>query len=228
MRSSPSPQALATAQAKEKEVCVDVSPFLYSEIPPGVAHAFMQAETLGNAPGDGGPDAVAREIQARELGRQEGEAAARRNFEEQITRERAAIGAALAQFADERAAYYTRLESEVVRLALSIAGKVLHREAQVDPFLLAGIVRVALEKIEGATGVQLLVNPQLVPEWRRYMALHMDPASVPEIVEDAALEPERCVLRTSMGTAEMGLEVQLKEIERGLMDLLAARPGAAR
>jgi len=27
-----------------------------------------------------------------------------------------------------------------------------------------------------------------------------------------------------MGTAELGLEVQLKEIEQGLMDLLAARP----
>jgi hypothetical protein len=27
-----------------------------------------------------------------------------------------------------------------------------------------------------------------------------------------------------MGTADLGLEVQLKEIEQGLMDLLAARP----
>jgi len=28
-----------------------------------------------------------------------------------------------------------------------------------------------------------------------------------------------------MGTAVVGLELQLKEIEQGLMDLLAARPG---
>jgi hypothetical protein len=27
-----------------------------------------------------------------------------------------------------------------------------------------------------------------------------------------------------MGTAELGMEIQLKEIEKGLMDLLAARP----
>jgi hypothetical protein len=27
-----------------------------------------------------------------------------------------------------------------------------------------------------------------------------------------------------MGTAKLGVEVQLKEIEQGLMDLLAARP----
>ena len=39
-----------------------------------------------------------------------------------------------------------------------------------------------------------------------------------------AMALEQCELRTSMGTAELGLEVQLKEIEQGLMDLLAARP----
>jgi hypothetical protein len=30
-----------------------------------------------------------------------------------------------------------------------------------------------------------------------------------------------------MGTTTIGLEVQLKEIEQGLMDLLSARPGPA-
>jgi hypothetical protein len=30
-----------------------------------------------------------------------------------------------------------------------------------------------------------------------------------------------------MGTAVIGVEVQLKEIEQGLLDLLAARPGTA-
>jgi hypothetical protein len=54
-----------------------------------------------------------------------------------------------------------------VQLALSIARKVLHREAQVDPLLLMGIVRVALERIEGATGVTLAVHPEQVPEWRQ-------------------------------------------------------------
>ena len=47
-----------------------------------------------------------------------------------------------------------------MQLALSIARKILHREAQLDPLLLAGIVRVALEKIDGATEVVLRVHPQ--------------------------------------------------------------------
>jgi flagellar biosynthesis/type III secretory pathway protein FliH len=85
-------------------------------------------------------------------------------------------------------------------------------------------VRVALEQMEGATEVRLAVPAEQAAEWRRYLAAHLAPEAFPQIVEDAALEPQGCVLKTSMGTAQLGLEVQLKEIEKGLTDLLAARP----
>ncbi len=166
-----------------------------------------------------------RESRAREAGRQGALSEARKDFEEQISRERAAISAAMEQFRQDRTQYYERVEREVVQLALAIARKILHREAQVDPMLLAGLVRVALDQIEAATGVVLSVNPQLAAEWRHYFSLHMDPGEIPEILEDPAVDPGRCVLQTSIGTTELGLEVQLKEIEQGLMDLLASRPG---
>lgn len=172
--------------------------------------------------------AAEREAQLRELGRQQGGLESRAKFEEQLGAERGAIAKALVDFSRERGAYYQKLEEETVKLALAIARKVIHREAQVDPLLLMGIVRVALERIEGASGVVLLVHPKQADEWRRYLASRMEPGDLPEIVEDAALGPQQCVLRTAMGTAELGLEVQMKEIEQGLMDLLAARPQGTR
>jgi flagellar assembly protein FliH len=171
-------------------------------------------------------DAAAREAAARAQGQQEGHAEARRIFDEQLARERSSLAAALAQFTRDRAAYFQQVEGEVLQLALSIAHKILHREAQLDPLLLAGIVRVALEKIDAATGVVLRVHPQNAADWRRYLSTHLQPADLPEMVEDPAQPQDRCRLETSMGTATVGLEVQLKEIEQGLMDLLAARPGA--
>jgi flagellar assembly protein FliH len=168
--------------------------------------------------------AVEREAQVRELGRQQGVLEGRTKFDEQLAKERGVLAQALADFAHDRAAYYQKMEEECVRLALSIARKVLHREAQVDPLLLMGIVRVALEKMEGATGVALLVHPQQAEDWRRYLASRLDPADLPEIIEDPAIGMEQCRLRTSMGTSDLALELQLKEIEQGLMDLLAARP----
>ena len=50
----------------------------------------------------------------------------------------------------------------------------------------------------------------------------MDVESAPEVVEDPAVEPDRCILQTELGTTELGTEIQLKEIEQGLLDLLAA------
>jgi flagellar assembly protein FliH len=169
--------------------------------------------------------AAEREARARESGRQQGELDSRARFEESLAHERSAIAKAVADFRRERADYYQKIEEEAVRLALSIARKVLHREAQVDPLLLMGIVRVALGRIEGATGVTLAVRPEKAADWRSFLGSAMNPAELPEVVEDAAMAQDQCELRTSMGIAALGLEVQLKEIERGLMDLLAARPG---
>ncbi|HTS08434.1 MAG TPA: FliH/SctL family protein [Candidatus Eisenbacteria bacterium] len=168
----------------------------------------------------------AREIQRLAEVRHQAKIEAEKMFEEQLARERSGIANALATFTRDRAAYFEKIEGEVVQLALSIARKILHREAQLDPLLLAGIVRVALEKIDKATGVILRIHPQNMPDWHRYLSTHLDPADLPEIAEDPSQPLDGCVLETSMGAASLGLDVQLKEIEQGLMDLLAARPGA--
>ncbi|HVN18439.1 MAG TPA: FliH/SctL family protein [Dongiaceae bacterium] len=167
----------------------------------------------------------ARESATYTRGLHEGQASAQKQWEEQLATERSSLAAALSQFTRDRASYFEKVEGEVVQLALSIARKILHREAQVDPLLLAGVVRVALEKIESATGVLLRVHPSKADEWRRYLSLRLPPADLPQIVDDASQAPDTCVLETAMGRAVLGLEVQLKEIEAGLMDLLAARPG---
>jgi flagellar assembly protein FliH len=135
-----------------------------------------------------------------------------------------AVLQAVQDFATERANYYQRVEGEVVQLSLSIARKILYREAQVDPLLLAGVVRVALEKMEGSTSVSVRVHPRHAAPWRGYFAAHLDPQDLPELVEDATLEENRCVLQSSLGSTQLGFEVQLKEIEQGLSDLMARRP----
>jgi flagellar assembly protein FliH len=233
MSSSAKPAPLpAAATIRAPSAPAEASPFPYSQavVQPGKANFSLSDNRLA---GLGESNAAAaqgaeREAQLREMGRQQGALECRGKFEEQLARERSAVAEALAGFARERAAYYQKIEVEAVQLALSIARKVLHREAQVDPVLLMGIVRVALERIEGATGVALAVDPQQAAGWRNYLTTHLGAEEMPQIVEDAALATGQCELRTSMGTAKLGLEVQLKEIEQGLMDLLAARPQDAK
>ena len=231
MSSSPSRSLTSTtaAVADSAPPTHEMSPFPYPELPPGASLSSGNGATALDyrSPPAAGGDIAEREARSRALGREEGKAEGRKNYDEQLAKERATLGAALTQFARDRAVYYQKVETEVVQLSLSIARHILHREAQLDPLLLAGVVRVALEKIEKATGVTLRIHPQNAADWRRYFSLNLDPADLPEIIEDAAIAPDRCILETSMGTAELGMEVQLQEIEKGLMDLLAARPEKA-
>jgi flagellar assembly protein FliH len=209
------------SHAVEPEVSTRTDPFPYAEV--GVARSAHPGNLLG-----GGPAAaleLARlEAAAREAGRQEGEARGRDAFEPQLERARESVRLAVDAFARERAAYFHQVEAEVVQLALSIARKILHREAQVDPLLLAGIVRVALDQIESKTKVVVRVHPTQSEDCRGFFARYMDPQRMPEVVEDAAVELDRSVLQTELGTTELGIEVQLKEIEQGLLDLMALRP----
>ena len=198
-------------------------PFPYDPLPAGAGSQAMSFDGAADP-----AQAVAREAQLLSKAKQEALGEARKVFEEQLARERARLDATVMDFARERAQYFRQVEPEIVQLALAIARKILHREAQLDPWLLAGLVRVALEQIDGATHVVLRVHPQNAAEWRRYLPMHLNPTEVPEILEDPTQLPDQCKLETSMGTTTMGLEVQLKEIEQGLMDLLSARPGDTR
>ncbi len=199
-------------------------PFLYAEaVTAGGRNKTGSAASPGE--GDLGAEIIAqREAAARETGRREGEAQARAAGEQHLAQTRESVTAAIAGFAHDRIQYFQQVESEVVQLALAIARKILHREAQLDPLLLAGMVRVTLEKIESATKVVLRVHPQQVSECRSYFAQHMEASKVPEVVDDPAVKMDHCLIQTALGTTEIGTEVQLKEIEQGLLDLLAKRP----
>ena len=168
-----------------------------------------------------------REAEAFERGRAEAQQELRVSFEADLARCRQKVVAVLDEFARERASYYHRVEGEVVHLALAIARRILHREVQLDPHALAGIVHVTLEKLDTGTRVDLHVHPREATDWRHYFACRAEGRAAPEIHEDPALPPGECRIETSLGSTEVGLESQLKEIETGLLDLLAERPGVA-
>ena len=166
-----------------------------------------------------------RELQSWNRGFEEGMAAARVECEQSLAKLREEIGKTLREFAVERDTYFHRVEAEVVRLALAIVRKILHRESQVDPLLLTGVLRVALEKVGANTTTRLRANPAAIKIWRDYFAQAHENFPAPELVGDPGLEPSRCLLETELGTTEIGLETQMKEIEQGFLDLLAQRPG---
>ena len=194
------------------------APFCYVEAQPGGDFSGLSAEQAAE-------ECSRRQLaEALERGREAGRQELRSSVDDAIARSREQVRQTLAEFTTERASYYRRVEAEVVQLALAIARKILHREAQLDPHLLAGIVRVTLEKLDAGTKIDLHVPARETTEWRHYFACQVEGAPAPEVHEDAALAPGECRVETSLGSTEVGLESQLKEIETGLLDLLAERP----
>jgi flagellar assembly protein FliH len=129
----------------------------------------------------------------------------------------------IAGFEEQRSEYFANVEGEIVQLALSIAAKILHREAQVDPMLLAALVRLAVEGMREGSSVTIRVGRGRGESWKKYFAAIPSMAHV-EIAEDEQLSDQDCVLETELGSANFGLDSQLKEVEQGFFDLLALRP----
>jgi flagellar assembly protein FliH len=161
--------------------------------------------------------------QARQQGRQE----ARTELSAALAQGREQVDHALDEFARERSNYYRRVEAEVVQLALAIARKILHREVQLDPHALTGIVRVTLEGMDAGTKVSLHVPSREAADWRHDFASKMEGDVPLEIREDSNLASGECRIESALGATAVGFASQLKEIETGLLDLLAERPGSS-
>ncbi len=207
--------------------------FTYPQAPPGIGsdggegpQGKQRRYAKQDAHVQTDPVAAAhREQQAWIKGVEAGKAEERVFHEQQLAKQRDEIAKALRDFAAERDSYFHAVEEQVVRLALAIVRKILHRESQIDPLLLTGVLRVALEKVGANTNTRMRANSADITVWRDYFAQARENFPTPELIADLELEPGRCILETELGTTEIGLDTQLKEIEQGFLDLLAQRPG---
>jgi len=158
----------------------------------------------------------------RERGRLEGRQAERDAYaaelqaiEERRTRQAAELVSSFAQARDQ---YLQVVEQEVVRLALAIAARILRREAQMDPLLLTGAVRVALGQLSGSTEVKLQVPVAELELWTTAIALIPNLALKPIVIAGEDMRLGDCRIETAQGSVDLGIRSQLGEIERGFFD----------
>jgi flagellar assembly protein FliH len=111
----------------------------------------------------------------------------------------------------------------VARLALAVAARILRREAQMDPLLLTGAVRVALGQLSDSTQVRLRVPAADLGLWKEAMALMPNLAVRPEVMAGEGMHLGDCRIETELGSVDLGLRAQLGEIERSFL----GRTGAA-
>jgi flagellar assembly protein FliH len=163
----------------------------------------------------------------RERGREEGRRAEREalapNAAAEAERHRRQTAELVENFARERDRYLQAVEQEVVRLALAVAARILRREAQMDPLLLTGAVRVALGQIAATSQIRLRVPAREADMWKESIALLPNLNVKPLVVAEEGMRLGECVIESQAGSVDLGIRSQLGEIERGFFD----RAGAA-
>jgi flagellar assembly protein FliH len=153
-------------------------------------------------------------LEGRQLDREEHAAATR------VAEDRRRLQAAklTEQFTQERDRYLHAVEKEVVQLALAVAARILRREAQMDPLLLTGAVRVALGQLSGSTEARVRVPVAELDLWKDALALLPNLTLKPKILAGEGMLLGDCVIETSLGSVDLGIRSQLGEIERGFFD----------
>jgi type III secretion protein L len=141
---------------------------------------------------------------AREQGRQEGMAQAT----ELVLRAKMQAGDILA-----------RQERDVVALACKIAEKIIGRDVERDPSLLADICVKAIEELRSARAVVLRVNPKSAAVLRARKAELMEligRAVDVAIREDPDVAPVGCIVQTEFGTVDAQLPTQFEMLQNVL------------
>jgi flagellar assembly protein FliH len=170
-----------------------------------------------------GREDAEREAQALEQARREGfaagVAAGRRETEEQVRPAMDGLARNLAEVARLRDTIREEATHDLVRLAVSIAARVMHREVSLDPDALTGLVRTAFLKLQAREIQRVRMHPGLEPLVRKSMEQAGSPKNL-VLAADSALKPGELFLETPQGILDASVDTQLREIERGLIDRL--------
>ena len=168
----------------------------------------------------------------RERGREEGRRAEREALAPaaaaEAERRRRQTAELVENLTRERDRYFHAIEQEVVRLALAVAARILRREAQMDPLLLTGAVRVALGQLAVTSEIRLRVPAKEADLWKETIALLPKLTVKPPVVADEGLLLGDCVIESKVGTVDLGIRSQLSEIERGFFDRAGTQDGPPR
>jgi flagellar assembly protein FliH len=160
---------------------------------------------------------------AHAAGLKEGEAAGRARAAAELQPVIERLTRAIEEIAGLRPRLRREAESDLVKLSLAIARRILRRELAVDPDALHGLVLAALEKLQGQEICRVKVHPSLAASLAASLRKGLAGAAV-EVVPEPTSPTGTVIFETSRGNLDASVESQFQEIERGLTDRLRGAP----
>ncbi len=158
-------------------------------------------------------ETVEREAYA--LGYADGQRAGEATATERIDAITAQLGTAIADLAAVRGVLMRRSERDLVRLAVSMAERVLRREIDMDRELLVVMARVSIDRLGENAAATIHLNPV---DLDAILARRSpDLGTSVELVADASIPRGGCVVKSAFGTIDTGIDSQIRELSRALL-----------
>ncbi len=159
--------------------------------------------------------------EVRETAYREGETSGRNAAAGEVRATVEKLARSIQELAELRPRLREQAEADVVKLALAIARRVVHRELNTDPDSIVGLVKVALDKLRRQEAVRVRVHPTHQSIVKEFLS-HIAGCAHVEVTGDATASLGGVVFETSRGEFDVSAEVQFKEIEKGLTDRLTS------
>jgi flagellar assembly protein FliH len=124
------------------------------------------------------------------------------------------LGDSILEIGRLRSSLYAQVECEVVKLAVAVARKIVHREIQADPHVIQALVRVALGHVTEKSAVTIHLNPidhnYLLEQGSEFSENGGHDIS---LVADKSIERGGCLIRTECGDVDARIEEKFREVE---------------
>jgi flagellar assembly protein FliH len=163
------------------------------------------------------------EQQAYHRGFTEGKAVGREQASAELQSVLDQLGRSLATLSSLRSRIRGEAEGDLLKLAIAIARRVLHRELTLDPESIEGLIRVALDKLQSRELCRVRVHPDQEQAIRKSLERFSNSQKV-ELITDSSLQCGDVFFETAHGNLDASIDSQLGEIERGLADRLRRLP----
>lgn len=150
-----------------------------------------------------------------------GAAEGRAQAQEELAHLVQALGEAISELTRFRRGMLERYQSELLDLALEVARKVVDRELEQHPEHWIELIRDGVQRAVDRDHIRIRVAAPLhgfLVEHLAELRAELDGVKELELLEDPALPPSGCVVETSYGDLDLGIESKITTIRGALAE----------
>jgi flagellar assembly protein FliH len=161
------------------------------------------------------------EMKAYESGFRQGEKAGMEIAEKKVEAMMRRYSEAVLELGREKSNLYAQVEREVVKLALAVAKKIVHREIQADKEIIQTLVKVAMSHVAEKTAVTVHLHPldyNFILERKAELSQNDRAGGEISLLADKSIERGGCLVRTECGDIDARIDEEFREVERGFFE----------